>query len=852
MLRATPPTGWLVLETAGVSYGRATPYLPWGDLLKAYCRMTTRDSPEDMREKLVARVLTLDSALEPALPALSDVLGLAGDGDAWRSLDGRERRKRILDAVKDLVLRESRLQPVVVIFEDLHRIDAESQAVLDTLVDELSAARVLLLVNYRPGYQHRWDSKTYYTQLRLEPLAQANAAELLQSLLGDDPALQSVRSLLVTRAEGNPFFLEESVRTLVETGVLAGERGGYRLAQAVDRVEVPATVQATLAARIDRLSAEAKRVLQTASVIGKDVSFPVLQAVADLPATALRAALEVLTAGEFLYETRLFPEEEYSFKHGLTQSVAYGSLLKERRREGHRRVGEALESLYPERVEELSALLAHHFLESGDDDRGLSYALRAAERAETVFAHAEALRHYERAREAAGALGRIEVLSMIDEGIGTVYQRRGLVERAVDAYRRALAGTSSPERRAKLKLAVGQSWGFGDPRGLPFIREALEELNPQTQREERAQATALLGRYHHYAGQHTRAIEFLEQARGLAADVGDPATWTLIYGFLAGANQHLARFQESMTWARRCVAWGEQTGFKAALMNGYEFLAEELRLLGSWEESLWYTARGEEIARQVGAENRLAWAHYNRAAALYGQGNLRTAMEEYAAAEVLAEHTGEARLLVWIRALRCIPRTDLGDDDEARADGLTGLSRADELGDLVLRTYSRLALGYHYLQCEAWPESAMFFAQMRHLLADSDNRLVRLASGPFMAEAALGDRQLAEAVALAETALSIAREAGGGHFMALARRVQGQILIATEQWEKAEAALDEAVTTLEGLGSRLELGRALYQRGRLLRLRGETDAAVRDLSAALHILTEIGAQRDAARAGRLL
>lgn len=267
-LHANQPTGWLVLETAGVSYGRAVPYLPWGDLLKSYCDITAQDSPREMRGKLVARVLTLDAGLEPALPALSEIIGLDSREDRWRSLDGRERRRRTLEAVKDLLLRESEVQPVAVVFEDLHQIDAESQAVLDTLVEALAAARLLLLVNYRPEYQHRWERKAFYRQLRLEPLPQESAEELLQSLLGDDPALQPVKSLLVTRTEGTPFFLEEMVRTLVETKILVGERGGYRLARVVEEVEVPATIQATLAARIDRLPPEVKQVLQTASVIG--------------------------------------------------------------------------------------------------------------------------------------------------------------------------------------------------------------------------------------------------------------------------------------------------------------------------------------------------------------------------------------------------------------------------------------------------------------------------------------------------------------------------------------------------------------------------------------------------------
>jgi predicted ATPase len=231
------------------------------------------------------------------------------------------------------------------VFEDLHWIDAETQAMLDLLVDSLPTARVLLLVNYRPKDQHGWGSKTYYTQLRLDPLPDAHADELLQALVGDDPSVAALKPLLIARTQGNPFFLEESVRTLVETGVLMGERGANRLAKPLESLQVPATVQAVLAARIDRLLPEERRLLQTAAVIGHDIPWRLLQAIADTPDEALYRSLAHLQAAEFLYETSLFPERAYTFKQALTHEVAYGNLLHERRRTLHARIVEALEAL---------------------------------------------------------------------------------------------------------------------------------------------------------------------------------------------------------------------------------------------------------------------------------------------------------------------------------------------------------------------------------------------------------------------------------------------------------------------------------------------------------------------------
>ena len=296
--------GWLVLESGSVSYGKATSYLPVIDLLKAYFRIGDRDTYRDIREKVTGKILTLDRGLEPALPALLSLLDVPIEEPEWSTLDSFQRRQRTLDAVKRLLLREAEAQPLLLVFEDLHWVDAETQALLDSLVESLPTARALLLVSYRPEYSHGWGRKTYYLQLRLDPLPPESADELLDGLLGTDASLQSLKTRLAASTGGNPLFLEESVRTLVELNALVGERGAYRLAQPIDTLQVPTTVQSILAARIDRLRPEEKRLLETAAVIGKDFAYTLLQAVTDEADEVIRARLEHLQAAEFLYETR--------------------------------------------------------------------------------------------------------------------------------------------------------------------------------------------------------------------------------------------------------------------------------------------------------------------------------------------------------------------------------------------------------------------------------------------------------------------------------------------------------------------------------------------------------------------
>ena len=369
---------WLIVESGSVSYGKATPYLPLIDLLKAYFKIQERDNQREIREKVTGKLLTLDETLKSTLPALLTLLDVAVDDDAWQGLDPAERRRRTLEAVKRILLRESQVQPLLVVFEDLHWIDSETQAFLDSLIESVPTARFLLLVNYRPEYRHGWGSKTYYSQIRIDPLPPESAMEVLGALLGDDRALLPLKDLLIARTEGTPFFLEESVRTLVEMNVVAGERGNYRLAKPIESIQVPASVQAVLAARIDRLALEAKQLLQCASVIGKDFPFALLQGVAELSEENLRRELGHLQAAEFIYETRLFPDLEYTFKHALTHEVAYGSLLQDRRRALHARIVEAIEKLYSDRLTEQIERLAHHAFAASYGKRRWNIFIRPA------------------------------------------------------------------------------------------------------------------------------------------------------------------------------------------------------------------------------------------------------------------------------------------------------------------------------------------------------------------------------------------------------------------------------------------------------------------------------------------
>jgi class 3 adenylate cyclase len=475
--------GWLILESDSASYDKATAYLPVVDLLRTYFQIETQDDGQRIREKLTGKLLMLDKALAPTLPAFLALLGVPVENPQWEALDPSQRRQRTLDAVKRLLLLESQRQPLCLVFEDLHWIDAGTQTVLDSLLESLPTARLLLLVNYRPEYQHGWENKSAYTQLQIDPLPPENAEELLLARLGDDAGLEPLKSLLIEQTEGNPFFLEETVRTLVETRVLVGEPGAYRLAKVLPSIQVPATVQALLATRIDRLPPTEKRLLQLAAVIGKDVSFVLLQAIAELPDEALCSGLAHLQTAGFLYETTLFPALEYTFKHALTCEVAYGSLLEPRRRASHGAVGVALEDLYADRTEEVVELLAHHFGRSPEDEKAVDYAILAAEKAQRRWANSAVLAYFEAALQrlaampdtAANRLRRIDAVLQQAEVKFALGQHADHF-RALEGIGDVVQETADPRRRATWYYWMGFLHSFTGSRPeviIAYCREAV-------------------------------------------------------------------------------------------------------------------------------------------------------------------------------------------------------------------------------------------------------------------------------------------------------------------------------------------------------------------------------------------
>jgi len=523
-IREQRTRGWVVLETAAMSYGRTMAFRPLTDLFRSFFGIDDRNDPAVLRETVRRRLSGLEPSLALALPAFLDLLRVPFDDADWRDAEPAQRRERTLDAIRRLLLQVSRTRPLLLVFEDLHWVDGPTQDVLDRLIEVLPAARILVLVTYRPEFRHPWTLKDCYAELRLDPLPRESAEAMLETLLGADSSLARLKATLLERTEGNPFFLEECVRTLVASNVLGGERGRCRLIVEFTRIEVPETVHAVLAARIDLLAPTEKRLLQTASVIGRQVPMPLLQTIAELPEDILEKSLVRLQAAGFLVETGAVTGPEYAFAHALTQEVAYRSVLRDRRRAMHGKIVTAIEQHYSERPSEHVELLAHH-------------ALRA-ERWQ------EAVRYL---REAGGmAVGRseyVEAAAFFKESLGAVAHL-----------------PSGPDRAShEIDLCFDLRnvlWARGRlVEGLDYLRQAEPLAVALKDQRRLAQLTAHKSGNYLVLGDNAHALECGEEALALARQLNDFALQVdanqflgVLYTSLGDYHRALEHLDSNMAW----------------------------------------------------------------------------------------------------------------------------------------------------------------------------------------------------------------------------------------------------------------------------------------------------------------
>jgi len=677
--KAVSQSGWMVLETFSVSHGKASAFLPVIDLLHGYFKITGDDDLHARRVKVNGTVLTLDRALEDTLPYLFGLLGIVEGDDPLAQMDAQVRTRRTLDAIKRIVIRESLNQPLMIIFEDLHWIDDETQAFLNLLADSIGTAKILLLVNYRPEYSHQWGSKTYYTQLRLDPLAKESAQEMLSALLGDGKDLAPLKHLIIERTEGNPFFMEETVMVLFDEGALK-RNGAVKLTQPLNQLKIPPTVQAILASRIDRLAPDHKDLLQTLAVIGMEFQLGLVRRVMDLQAPAeLEPMLSELQLGEFIYEQPAAGDIAYTFKHALTHDVAYNSMLNQRRKVMHERIGIAMEEQFAGRLDDHLGDLARHYSRSGNTAKAIEYLHQAAYQAAQRSSYPEAIAYVNNA---------LEILAVLPKS-----EQRDRDELLL----RAILGISLMAAKGFDSDEIESSFA----RGTVLARELKDTIFLLNM------LNGLWG-FHFSRGHVKRAVDISLEMMAVAEQLSDPGLIrdahgaigsSLVYtGDLLAARRHLEQAAAALTSAQRSLRRPERFGpdLRVLALTG---LGEVLFDLGYPDQAL---KRAYEAMGVVDADSEpfsFAMAMVFVAQIHCARGETAKGEESARAALALCEERGypfwqsiAKRILGWALMLQGKVREglDLVEDEMLRFTG----PRADMVN---LRALLNIAEGYEMI-----------------------------------------------------------------------------------------------------------------------------------------------------------
>jgi class 3 adenylate cyclase/tetratricopeptide (TPR) repeat protein len=623
--RSLAARGWLVLEGRGLAHERASAYRPIAELLRAYFAVEPSDDGTAIRGLVAAGLLALDGALGARAPALQALLDAPVDDARWNRLDPVARRRETIESVRILLLRQSQARPILVVVDDLQWVDPESQALLDGLLPSLPGARVLLLTCHRTEFESPWSAQPQVEKLRLETLSTDGATLLLGALLGDDASLRELKPLLVDRTRGNPFFLEESVTMLASEGALTGQRGAYRLAQAPSVVHIPPTVRAVVAARIDRLDRDDKRLLETAAVIGKDVPFDLLQAIGDLGEEDLRAGLGRLHAAEFLHETRLFPEVAYAFRHPLTHEIAYGGLVQERRRQIHARVASALQQADPARIDERIGTLAYHAFHGGLWEQAVTWLRRAGAKAALRSASREAVVRFEQALEALTHLPAT----------------RANVERAIDL-------------RFDLRNPLFLLAEF--PRALQVLEEVDQLAQTLEEPERLGRACTYMANAHFMLGNIERGVALARRALEIGDKLGDAALLAFTWCHLGQLHYVRGEFGASIAAVDRCLELlGTGAVGRPALVQLYGVVAHCFRALadasrGQFEESLAAAARCMTVAGETDAPFYRALAAWATGHAHLARGDLGPASTLLTQARTECDNADIRSIRPWISA----------------------------------------------------------------------------------------------------------------------------------------------------------------------------------------------------------
>ncbi|MEW5869360.1 MAG: protein kinase [Chloroflexota bacterium] len=818
-------------------YEAATPYLPIVEALRAWVR-------EQNTEALRLQLGALAPELAKLAPEIESRIGRLAPNP---SLPASEERLRLFDHVTRFIHQLAGERGLLFFLDDLHWVDQGTLALLHYLLRNLRGVPMMILAAYREVELDRnhpladalveWNRERLAMRLPLGRLSRRDVSELLASLFGIESVSDEFMDAIYSETEGNPFFVEEVVKSLIQQGQIYRQDGRWQRHE-MEHLTIPQSVKEAIGRRLGRLSKACMEVLHTAAVLGRRFPFRELVFASQGDEEELLDAIDEAVMAQLLQAE---PRETFTFTHDKIREVLYEELNPIRRRRLHKRVAEGLERLLAEPASR-SGLeaevqdLAYHFIEGDELEKGLDYSVQAAEKACRLYAHEEALCYYEQAVDCAESLEREDMLVSLYRAIGQVYVASGEAAPAVENFKRALEFSTLPEQRAELAVHIGETYMIvGDERGMDFLRGALDELDSATQTDLLARAIASIGRFHHYHGEWEQVIEYLQRALQLAEPLGQADTLTWIYGYLSGAYQQMGKLEESLVWARRCIELGERLDYPLAIALGYEFLAEDATWVANWRQTLEYGRQEVEIAEKIGSRGRLGWAQASMALAYHRLGEIEQALASAETAISLAEYTSDKRLEVLVRTRRAVMYSDLEDDLAAQADIDFSMAYAQESEQIQLISWCYNTLGDVYARCGEWQKllevTGQFEAQIGGKRYD------------WRVPAAIGLGDIQEL----EKLVAEARRLDGPVDMAAARAFRAQLwgraYAALQQWEQAEQRLDEAISIMETMESPLDLGFVLFARARLWLSMQRRQEGCQELERARRLFADCGAVR---------
>jgi class 3 adenylate cyclase/tetratricopeptide (TPR) repeat protein len=595
-LRNMLPKGeYTYMEGRCLHYGGSMAYLPILDILRSYFNIKEGDREAEIKEKMEEKVLQLDENLKSTFPPFQEVFSIKVEDQTYLIVEPQEKRMRTFEAIRNLLVRESQNRPLVLAVEDLHWIDKSSEEFLDYLIGWLANTQILLILIYRPEYTHQWGSKSYYSKIGLDQLSTKTSAELVQSILEGAEVLPELREFILNRAAGNPLFMEELTHTLLENGAIEKKDDQYVLSKTVEEIQVPDTIQGIIAARMDRLEDTLKRVMQVASVVGREFVFRVLQTTIGVK-EELKSYLLKLQGLELVSEKQLFPELKYIFKHALTQEVAYNSLLHKRRKEIHEKIGRAVEDLYLERIEEYYELLAYHYTRSDNTEKALQYLCLANQKAAKVTAMEEALTYFD------------EAMKLLDTLSGTEKNRQRRISLLVNQWLVFLMLSKSPEYLELLTRYEPIAVGLSNPGllGLFYSGMVVSEY--------------WLGNFDTAIQKATKAVE-LCQAAGNFEGAG------LAYMVIQWSYLYKGDYDKAIALKEDTLLMTEKQFNLRVYMWAFAAVSYAYTWLGRWDEAVREGQEAMRIAEEYSAKSIISFAALGLSFAYTAKGDLARGKE---------------------------------------------------------------------------------------------------------------------------------------------------------------------------------------------------------------------------------